>query len=523
MIGFAQPAWLAGLLLAPLIWYLHRRGPVLRRVPVPSVELWREAEASAASAGQRKRADPAWWRRAAIAVLLSLALAGPQWSEPAPPVTVWIDDSLSMLTAEPSGTRLEQGLALAQAALREASVRDVEVRRLSEPATARGGFDAGPADAGPAAAGAREPRLPPPQALDPSRAHWLVTDGADADVNDWAAEAPIARRLQVGRAASNFGITRISVRTQLDDPAALAVQVRVLNGGSGRATRTLQLLAGGRPFGARDIELQAGAAGTFDFELGAAGTSITAQLSPADALAADDALTVDAAALAPLAVQVDARCSEPVRRAVRAHPALRLADGGPVQLAIDCSGTQGTADTPHIVLASGVASDLDNTQLLWSGAASSLRRRLAGHLPPRTRGSLAAPGERDIVLLASGSTPLLILRAGPPRLVESAIDLEAPGYASGPGLPLLLAGLADVAIDATLLGRTVSVDRGDDASRILSLEAPPLPARAEPQNDAAPLGLLPLLLLALALLAWDLWALLRRLGREWTAMRAARA
>lgn len=523
MIGFAQPAWLAGLLLAPLIWYLHRSGPVLRRVPVPSLELWREAAASAATAGQRKRADPVWWRRAAIAVLLSLALAGPQWSEPAPPVTVWIDDSLSMLTAEPGGTRLEQGLALAQAALREAAVRDVEVRRLSEPATARGGFDAGPADARQAAAGAREPRLPPRQALDPSRAHWLVTDGADARVNAWAAEAPIARRLQVGRAADNAGITRIIARRQLDDDDALAVQVRVLNGGSARATRTLQLLSGGRPFDAREIDLEAGAAGTFDFVTNATGAPITARLSPGDALAADDALSVDPSALAPLVVQVDARCSAPARRAVQAHPALQIADGDATQLEIDCGTASGPTDVARIVLAAGVTADLDAATLLWSGRAQSLQRRLAHGLPTRVRGSLAAPTDRDVVLLASGVTPLLILRDGSPRRIESALDIEAPGFARGPGLPLLLAALADIALDRALLGQAVGTDRGDDASRVMPLEMAPLPSVTAPAPEATPVDLRPLLLLALALLAWDLWALARRLVRDRAVVPEARA
>lgn len=523
MIGFAQPAWLLGLLLAPLIWYLHRSGPVLRRVPVPSLELWREAAASAATAGQRKRADPVWWRRAAIAVLLSLALAGPQWSEPAPPVTVWLDDSLSMRTVEAEGTRLEQGIALAQSALREASVRDVVVRRLSEPATALRGFAPTPAGAGQAVAEAREPRLPPPQALDPSRTHWLVTDGADADVNAWAVAAPIAQRLQAGRAAGNAGITRVSARRQLDDDDAFAVQVRVLNGGSAPATRTLQLLADGRQLDARTIELEAGAAVTFDFVTTVAGSSITAQLSPGDALARDDALSLDPSALVRLAVRLDTRCAEPVRRAVQAHPALRVADSDEAQLAIDCGAAQGASDTPRIVLASGTTADLEAESMLWSASARSLQQRLAGQLPTRARGSLAAPADRDLVLLASGVTPLLIQRDGSPRVVESALDVEAPGFAQSPGLPLLIAALADITLDDTLLGQTVSTDRGDDASRVMPLELTPLPSVAAPAPEAAPLNLRPLLLLALALLAWDLWALARRFLRDRVVVPETRA
>ena len=77
VISFATPAWLLGLLLVPVIWYLHRSGPVLRIHPVESLDPWRDSSASANRAGERRRPDPAWIRRAAIAALLSLALAGP--------------------------------------------------------------------------------------------------------------------------------------------------------------------------------------------------------------------------------------------------------------------------------------------------------------------------------------------------------------------------------------------------------------------------------------------------------------
>jgi hypothetical protein len=99
-------------------------------------------------------------------------------------------------------------------------------------------------------------------------------------------------------------------------------------------------------------------------------------------------------------------------------------------------------------------------------------------------------------------------------VVDSALDVEAPGFAQGPGLPLLLAALADIALDSTLLGQTVSTDRGDDASRIMPLDMAPLPSVAAPTPDATPIDLRLLLLLALALLAWDLWAVARRVVRD---------
>jgi hypothetical protein len=75
--------------------------------------------------------------------------------------------------------------------------------------------------------------------------------------------------------------------------------------------------------------------------------------------------------------------------------------------------------------------------------------------------------------------------------------------------------LADSALDESLLSRSVTAGRGDDASRIASLRT--LRASAGPGPRSAvhrPAFLVPLLLLALALLAWDAFALARRLARD---------
>jgi len=520
VIGFAHPAWLLGLLLAPLIWYLHRSGPLLRRVPVASVELWRDATASAARSGRRPRPDPAWRRRAAIAVLLSLALASPDWRGAAPRVTVWIDDSLSMRMADASGSRLQQAVVLAQRALDAAGAQDVIARRLSEPARPYGGLDGKVLSAMLADAQSSEPRLPPPESLARSRTHWLVTDGADAAVNAWAATAPIARVLQAPGATRNVGITRGSARMQPGDASALAVQVRVLNGGSEPESRTLELLVGASIAESRRVELDAGRAATVEFVLAAApATPLGVRLLPGDALADDDALRIDLAPLAPLPVTVDGGCPAPVARAVRAHPALRLSHADAARLVIDCGRMPGTKGAARIVLHRGASTGLDASSLLWSQAAADLQRQLADHLPATARGRLEPPRPGDVVLLTSGTTPLVVSRAGSPRIVESVLDIEAPGFASGAGLPLLVAALADAALGEPLLGRTASADRGDDSSRVVPLAVTASPTHVATAPVVAPLTILPLLLLALALLVWDTAALARQLARSRAALR----
>jgi hypothetical protein len=520
VIGFAQPAWLLGLLLAPVIWYLHRSGPLLQRVPVASIDLWRDAAATAARSGRRPRPDPAWRRRAAIAVLLSLALASPHWRGAAPRVTVWIDDSVSMRMADASGSRLQRAVAMTQRALEAAGARDVVARRLSDPARQYDGL--GDSALGSLLADARwsEPRLPAPESLARSSTHWLVTDGADAAVNAWAAAAPIARVVQAPGATRNVGVTRMSARLQPGDASTLAVQIRVLNGGSERESRALELLAGTARVEARSIELDSGRAGTLEFVLRApAATPLAVHLLPGDALADDDSLQVDLASLAPLPVTVDAGCPAPVARAVRAHPALASSQAQAAHLVVDCGGLPSASGVARIVLHQGAPTTLGASRWLWSPEAADLQRQLTGLLPAATRGRLEPPRPGDVVLLTSGTTPLIVSRAGSPRTVESVLDLEAPGFASGPGLPLLVAAFADLALGEPLLGRTASADRGDDSSRVvpLTVTASPAPVAAVPA--VAPLTILPLLLLALALLAWDTAALARQLARSRAALR----
>jgi hypothetical protein len=497
--------WLLGLLLAPVIWYVHRSGPLLRRVPVANLELWRDAAASAATAGQRKQADPAWRRRAAIAVLLSLALAGPQWTRQAPRVTVWIDDSLSMRAADATGMRLERGVTQAQRALRDVAATDVIVRSLGDPSRHFRGLDNATLTALLEQPVIREPRLPPPEVLDASRSHWLVTDGADAAVNTWAAAARIGRVLQVDGSVRNAGITRLSVRPQPADREVFAIQVQVLNGGDTREARTIELRAGALPLGARTVEVDAGVAATLDFAVPATGSRIGAHLMPGDALPDDDTLEVDAAALAPLPVAVDPNCPDSVGRAVRAHPGLRVADDDPAQLLFDCGGISASnGSAPRVRLGRGAPTSVDETELLWSPAADALRRRIQGRLPTSARGALDPPRAADVVLLAAGAVPLIVVRGGSPRVVECALDLDAADFVTGPGSPLLLAGLAEIALDAPLLGRIASTDRGNDASRVVPLA---MVAKERPQvsaGGARRITLLPLLLLVLALLAVDL-------------------
>ncbi len=513
---FASPAWLLGLLLVPVIWYLHRSGPILRRLPVSSVDLWRGSQVTPSEAGAQRRPDPAWIRRAAAAAALSIALAGPQLPRASEHITLWVDDSLSMRTVESGETRLQRGLQQVASAVHAGAANDVEVRTLSRPWRSRSGLDAAVRRALTAEAGTRE--LQPPDAghLDRTRSHWLLTDGADARINAWLETAGIARVVQVAASSRNVGVASLTVRPQPFDALQLAVQVQLVNGGTAREVRRVEIASDGKLLATREISLDAGATTTLAFDARLPSGTILARLLPGDALPEDDVASLSTSALEPVAVVGDAACPATLLRAIRAHPGLRMVDGGKAGLVVDCGGTLRVDEaTPRVRFVEGATAKLDASTAAWAPASRRWGDRRPLRLPPSTRGTLDPPGAADRVLLQSGGTPTIIVRAASPRVVETSLDVSAAEFGGDEALPLLFGLLADAALDEPLLDRSASVGRGNDASRVASLRT----LRAsDVEGTRAPAAgtsfLLPLLVLVIALLAWDALMLGRRLARD---------
>ena len=195
------PSWLAGLLLIPLVWWLHRFRELGRSVPVAAAFLWVTGAASADSGRLARVADPAWLLRALLLSSLLLALAGPHWQlVQAPPVTVWLDDSRSMFATESGATRMQSALAELEQALARSSYGPVTLRSLGSPGlvrqlTAAGTFESVADFAGEPRG---EPTPPAPTTMNAGQLHWLVSDGASAGLASWAARAPLSRIFQPG-------------------------------------------------------------------------------------------------------------------------------------------------------------------------------------------------------------------------------------------------------------------------------------------------------------------------------------
>ncbi len=291
---------------------------------------------------------------------------------------------------------------------RDTGVTDLEVRALSHPWRALRSTADIEARLARRSGQADEPHPPDAKYLDRSRAHWLLTDGADASVNAWLATAPIARVFEVGEPREMWAFPASPFAPSRRAPASQPSRCRSTNGGAASESRRVEIATAAGPVGSAEVSIEPDTTATISFEAAIDGRAFTARLSPADALHADDAASVATTSLLPVAVAIDPSCPSAVARAVRAHPALRESGTSDAGLAIQCSATMGVHEaTPRVNLHDGAINALDGATLSWSSAVEGTVPELPMEFARRTRGRVEPPGVRDVVLLESGSTPLI--------------------------------------------------------------------------------------------------------------------
>jgi hypothetical protein len=522
VLSLAAPWWLAGLALVPLMRWWHRGGRHRRVVPVAHLGLWQGAAAHAVAGGERRPPDPAWRRRALLAALLCIALAAPQLTRQQPPkITLWLDDSLSMLTREGEATRLETGMQRARAWLEQAGATQVQVRTLSDPWRALGpNLDEALRSAA-AGAGQHEASAPPPALLAAERAHWLVTDGTKSALLRWAGGRRPDRIVQVNGVTRNVGLRRLSARRSTLDPARFDVMIELTNGGDQAETRELSVVADGLEVHRSSRRLEAGASARVVASTPAA-AGLQARLQPGDALAEDDRIALDLAALRRRRVAVDAACAPPLVAAVAAHPALvpvGVGDAG-AQAMLNCGTAAAATTVPTLRWRSDRMPLRASGSAQWASSVARSRRvaldadtlRLAARIDVR---------DADTVLLALGDEVAVVRRPGTPARIETAIDVDATHPAEHATLPLLVNLLFEELLGERLLDRVVEQDRGPAAARVTP--EPGIGGDAHSGAQAPALGgdegatrqdvTRALLLLALLVLVWELAALARRVLR----------
>jgi len=545
LLSWVTPLWLLGVALLPAIRWLHRGGVHRRVVRVSHLGLWRGSPASPPAAGRHQPPDPAWRRRALLALLLFVALAEPQLPRQHPQVTLWVDDSLSMLTLEPAqaaravvgstgniassqasqDTRLVAGLAQTRAQLEQFAHGAVAVRALSDPWRDLGPLTDGVVATLATGAGQREGAPPPAALLRPERLNWLVTDGADATLVAWPRGRRPDRLVQVANVTRNVGLERLSARRSPSDAEKLDLLLKLVNGGSTVETRELVVATDAGEVGRSTHRLDPGASAFASVSIPATST-VRAVLQPNDALAQDDSIALDLAALRKHRVATDRRCPPALVAAVDAHPALALApqDASDVEAVLDCgsNGTTQRAATVHVIAqrtpvqVSGPVTWASSVPESRRIGLDSARLYVAAQMQARPN---------DAVLLAAGSDPVIIARNGASKRMETSLDFGTMAATAGPEIPLLVNLLFEQLFDKSLLDEIAITDRGPAASRVVPQPGVEQPA-GTPQTTAAPIlrnGTRPLLLAALLVLLWEIVALARQSYRIVKPARAGSA
>ena len=471
LLSFATPAWLLGLLLVPVIRWLHRGGPQLRSVPVASLALWRKAAdggpvGGRAAAARPGVATPRAAGGAAVRRARRTALAAPVER-----ITLWVDDSLSMLTREAGGTRLETGLA------KVAARAGLAARRRGRGAHARQSVAAS------GRAAARDDRRdwsatpdsasrPPPPAglLRADRRHWLLTDGADAEFIEAAAGIGYSRVFRVGEITRNAGIVRLSARRSLGDRDRLDLELQVSNGGDTAEERVAILSTESGEVTRASMKLAPGASATVS-AVAPMAAAVQARLEPGDALADDDTLTLDASPLLARRVAADPACPAGILAALQAHPALSVTEDAAVaDLAVECGGTAGTAGTAKCRASASCATACRSPWrvLTWSSSVSETQR---AHVSTRSRCVRADGSRHPAAAMCCCSRParcpLIVQRRseGAP-LIETALDAESADR-DRPVAPLLVSFLVDQALSTALLDGVAVVARDERAVRVV--------------------------------------------------------
>lgn len=508
MLEWSSPLWLLGLSGVPLVWLLHRLRLARPEVPVSAGFLWR-AQAVEDEAGRRfAETDPAWRRRALLVALLALAAAGPHWTgTPRRNLDIWVDDSLSLQALEGGTPRHRLALDALAEALRAEAPYEATLRSLGR-ADRSLRFDSDTAADGLARlAGwfgepSSEPRPPIPAAMNPAAAHWLLTDGADAALDAWAAAAPLARIVRIGEARENLALTVLSVRPNPDGGERWAGLVGLANTGASAARRTVELYAGGRLLRSWPVELAAGASTRLSFDLPeAAGRDLRALVPPADALAADDSLALE------LPDRIPARrvgpCGPYLRAALEAHPRLDFRPGGEPGLTFAC-GEEARFEGAGIHFHSPGTSSPPAAPLFWTAAAGPLRTLFLDRAWLRIFRDYPLRPEEGETLLSVANRPLIRQRSLPARIAVY-LDMDDPDFARRSEYPALVAGLVGRLTPAADWERGYGVERSPEPSRIAPLALPPLRTASAAATAPAGFDLGPwLILAALAVLALDL-------------------
>lgn len=494
--------WLVGLGIIPLIRWLHRRQAPLSTHLVSALFLWR-SRAIEEDAGQSQRPpDSAWRRRAFFVTLLFVALASPIIDSEVDSVVVWIDLSPSMQVIENGETRLAAAERALDRALSDQGKVRFSTRQLIDAL---------------------------PKKLDKQHRNWLVTDGANDRIREWAQTSDLDRVIQSGTSTDNSAVTQLSIRRNMNDSEMLQVLVSASHEGESGVERILSIFDNDRLLETFVLRLEPGQTVHRQTSVEVNVTALSASLSPEDVLREDDQLSVPVEYLRPLRVVIAEPCPRRLQTALALHPALSTAPTSTsAELLVTCgTETAGVSSTPpesvfgaRIHFVQGDSSPVA-TEPVWFPQAG-----LSGALQIPTDHLRAIPwpepldtATHETVLLA-GTEPLILMSRSPDgreSIVETVVDFQNTEFAKQPAYAGVVATLVDIAFGRNALDPVVRQSR-DVKDIVIRPQTIPIrkPANTDLQNNAGTHLYEPLLLISIFVIALDalLLLLLRRKARN---------
>ncbi len=477
----------AGLASVALWLYLHHRRPQHRKVS--TLRFW--ASVQPISQPRRRKLREPWAFAAQILflLLLVLALANPRWGsalegrsvaiildasiwsqarpagEPA-----WIDqeraEALRVLDSLPGGDRvlLLRAEADAPPILPSTTDRSALRRAIQNVQSSSVAADLPRAlEVGRAAVGGSRRGLlvyVGPGLVDPAQSRSLDEFRAEVESPGASAGAPQFLMRLVGDLASakNRGITRLSLRRDAAQPDRWRLLTQLKNYGNEKADVTLSFSVDGQPIGQRKISLApqslTNAEDEFNWEKGG---MLQAQISPSDALQADDRASVNIPTFRAVSVAVFANSASPfaadLLSVLSSNPYVR-AQVVPAELSANFS--------PDVAIYQGASPPAQSaSNLIWflSGPA------LAGSKPLRVSGwNLQHPVTRWVrthdvsvrnpadVKIQPGDTVLAYAEGNPPaplivareqdgrRILIIGFNPHDSNFPQESAFPLLMAG-----------------------------------------------------------------------------------
>ncbi|NOX68269.1 MAG: hypothetical protein GXP15_03710 [Gammaproteobacteria bacterium] len=524
MSGFFHPLWLIALAVIPLIRWLHRWHAPLSSWPVSAVFLWGYTTSNESAGHRKDEPEPAWRRRALAAALLITALAGPYLSTETRTLSVWIDDSLSAFAIENGNSRIAM---MFESLTEELDSNDVPwdqitLRSLTKPGKARpyGGADSfHPVDWRDAMETNLDENAMPILTTDSN--HWLLTDGASAETQTWAARVYLGRIIQAGTATENAAITRLAARRSVEDAKTFDVLISVANTGVATDERRVTLYSGEEQLQTTRLSLAPGQTTHWQVRAAATNGSLTASLSSTDPLVDDDDLSISLARFEPLATRIEATCGPALWRALSAHPSLAIVDATrTAALAVSCSQdgfAEAGSSEARIRTLLGSARPVSSPPAWFASSGSGNNLGLAVDWISATQWPPRQPGDRHDVLLATTDQPLVVVHAGESgssTIIDTVIDLNHPRFIQQAEYAAFIAALVDIATGRTLLDEAVTVSREARHSVIAPtlLDTRVRPSKPVHQVTYKPLSTL-FLAVAFLLLLFDAVVLLRaRMG-----------